>query len=467
MTKVLYGFLIAGSLSLFAQTGSEGDAIDAIVRAELGAQRVPGMAIAVVRKGEIVKAQGYGLANVEHDVPVTDETIFQSGSLGKQFTAAAVMLQVEDGKIALSDPITKHFSPTPRPRGGAITVRHLLTHTSGLPDYTDGLVDYRRDYSEDELVKFAQTLALDFPPGEQWKYSNTGYILLGAIVRKASGKFYGDVLRERVFAPLGMKTARVISEHDIVPHRAAGYQIAQDTLQNQTWVSPALNTTADGSLYLSLRDLIAWDRGLRARAVLKPESWDAVFAPVTLNVGRKHPYGFGWEVDRIGGQLVHRHGGAWQGFKTYIARYLGDDITIIALANLAQANPGKVVNAIAKRLIPQLTAVPSWTIRGAEIADGTGAPLRRRRTSASSATRSSPLDRSRRSRTIASSMPPASCSRQASSTRTTTRPRARTPIPRRRRRFRRASRRCSSGQDGSSPLPLRDYLASAAPRRRR
>jgi N-acyl-D-amino-acid deacylase len=376
MTKVLWALLAAGSLSLFAQAGSEGEAIDALVRAEMGAQRIPGMAIAVVRKGEIVKAQGYGLANVEHDVPVTDETIFQSGSLGKQFTAAAVMLQVEAGKIALSDPLTKFFPDGP-PMWRGITVRHLLTHTSGIPDYTDDMVDLRRDYSEDDLVKFAQTLELDFAPGEQWKYSNTGYVLLGVIVRKASGTFYGDVLRERVFAPLGMKTARVISEHDIVPHRAAGYRLAQDTLQNQAWVAPALNTTADGSLYLSLRDLIAWDRGLRARAVLKPESWDAIFAPVTLNVGRKHPYAFGWEVDRLGGQTVHRHGGSWQGFKTYIARYLGDDITIIALANLAQANPGKVVNAIANRLIPQLTAVPSWTIHGAEIADGTGSPLRR------------------------------------------------------------------------------------------
>ena len=272
MMRVLLAILAAGSLSLFAQAGSEGEAIDAAVRAEMSAQRVPGMAVAVIRRGEIIKAQGYGFANVEHDVPVTDETIFQSGSLGKQFTAAVVMLQVEDGKLGLDDPLTKFFPDGP-PTWGTITVRHLLTHTSGIPDYTDGMVDLRRDYSEDDLVKFAQTLALEFAPGEQWKYSNTGYVLLGAIVRKASGRFYGDVLRDRVFAPLGMKTARVISEQDIVPHRAAGYRLAQDVLQNQAWVSPVLNTTADGSLYLSLRDLIAWDRGIRARMVLKPESW--------------------------------------------------------------------------------------------------------------------------------------------------------------------------------------------------
>ena len=127
----------------------QGDAIDTIVRAEMTAQRIPGMAIAVIRNGTVVKAQGYGLANVEHDVPVTDETIFQSGSVGKQFTAAAVLLQVEDGKVALTDPLIKFFPDGP-PAWREITVRHLLTHTSGIPDYTDGMIDLQRDYTEDE-----------------------------------------------------------------------------------------------------------------------------------------------------------------------------------------------------------------------------------------------------------------------------------------------------------------------------
>jgi N-acyl-D-amino-acid deacylase len=369
----LVGLLLATS---HTAAGRQGDTIDEIVRAAMEKQRIPGMAVAVVRNGEVIKAQGYGLANVEHAVPVTDETIFQSGSIGKQFTATAVMLQVEDGKLALSDPLIKFFPDGPS-AWRDITVRHLLTHTSGIPDYNDGLLDYRRDYSEDELVAFAKTLPLDFAPGSEWKYSNTGYILLGVIVRKASGQFYGDVLRERVFTPLGMHTARVISEAEIVPHRAAGYRLVKGALQNQQWVAPTLNTTADGSLYLSLRDLIAWDRGLRTRAILTRESWSAIYAPVTLTSGRKHPYGFGWAVDRIAGQDVQRHGGSWQGFQTYISRYLGDGITIIALANLAQANPAQVVDSIAKSLIPKLTATEIWVIRGAQIADGTGAPLQR------------------------------------------------------------------------------------------
>jgi N-acyl-D-aspartate/D-glutamate deacylase/CubicO group peptidase (beta-lactamase class C family) len=354
----------------------QADAIDTIVREEMLAQRIPGMAVAVIRGGNTVSVKGYGLANVEHNVPVTDETIFQSGSVGKQFTAAAVMLQVEDGKLALSDPLIKFF-----PNGPAawhdITVRHLLTHTSGVPDYNDGLLDYRKDYSEDDLVKFASTLTLDFTPGSEWKYSNTAYQLLGIIVRRVSGSFYGEVLRDRVFAPLGMTTARIISEADIVAHRAAGYRLERGTLRNQEWVSPTLNTTADGSLYLSLRDLVAWDRGIRTGAVLRAHSWRQMFTAVTLNSGRTHPYGFGFEVDRIAGRDIQRHGGSWQGFKTYIARYGGEDITVIALANLAQANPKKVVDRIAASLMPSLTTATGWVIRGAQLADGTGSPLRR------------------------------------------------------------------------------------------
>jgi N-acyl-D-amino-acid deacylase len=369
----LLSLVVAASTAL---VGAQPDSIDAIVNAEMAAQRIPGMAVALIRRGEVIKAQGYGLANVEHNIPVTALTVFQSGSLGKQFTAATVMLQVEDGRLALTDPIAKFLANTP-PSWARITVRHLLTHTSGIPDYTDGLIDERKDYTEDELVRIVGTLPLDFAPGSEWKYSNSGYILLGAIIRKASGAFYGDVLRDRVFQPLGMGTARVISEADIIANRAAGYRLERGELRNQHWVSPALNTTADGSLYLSLQDWITWDRAIRNGSVLRPESWRQMFTPVTLNGGRVHPYGFGFEVERIAGQVVQKHSGSWQGFKTYIARYLGDDTTIVVLANLAQANPRRVVDRIAANQMPSLTSATGWTIRGAQIADGTGAPLRR------------------------------------------------------------------------------------------
>jgi CubicO group peptidase (beta-lactamase class C family) len=219
--------ILLGLLLLLNQglAGRQTETIDAIIRTQMDAQQIPGLAVAVIRRGEIIKALGYGLANVEHKVPVTDQTMFQSGSIGKQFTAAAIMLQVDDSLVALADPLSKFFPDGP-PAWNQITVHHLLTHTSGIPEYNDGQLDYRRDYTEDELVKFAQTLSPEFPPGADWRCSNAGYILLGAIVRKASGKFYGDVLRERVFAPLGMTTARVISEADIIPGPRCRLQVA-------------------------------------------------------------------------------------------------------------------------------------------------------------------------------------------------------------------------------------------------
>jgi CubicO group peptidase (beta-lactamase class C family) len=305
--------------------------IDEFVRAEMERQKIPGVAIGIVSKGKAVAIKGYGLANVELGVPVTGETVFESGSVGKQFTSTAVMLMVEDGKLALDDSITKYFTDAPaswRP----ITVRNLLTHTSGIPNYEiknyqdqslgerADAIDLRRDYTEEELTKFAYRLPLDFPPGSRWSYSNTGYVMLGVLIHKVSGQFYGDILRERVFKPLGMKSARIISEEDIVPYRAAGYRLVDGQLKNQEWTSPTLDTTADGSLQLSMMDFVAWDRGLRAGAILKPQSWAQINTPVTLKSGKSYPYGFGWQVGESNGKPWYYHGGAWQGFMTYISR---------------------------------------------------------------------------------------------------------------------------------------------------
>ncbi len=360
--------VVACSLALPSMAFAQDHAlsrIDSVVKAEMARQKIPGVGVAIIKGGEVMLAKGYGEANVEHHVPVTPETVFESGSVGKQFTSTAVMLLVQDGKIALTDPIMKYFPTAPASWKG-ITVRHLLTHTSGIPDYTTDAMDYRKDYTEDDIEKIAFGLKPACPPGSRWNYSNTGYVLLGIIIHKASGKFYGDVLHDRVFQPLGMKSARIISEADIVPHRAAGYDLVKGQLKNQEWVSPTLNTTADGSLYLSLQDYIAWDRGLRAKKILSPESWATVFTPVTLTSGKHYPYGFGWSIDTLAGKLRIHHGGAWQGFETYISRYSGDDMTVVALSNLGPSSPGLIVDGIAGILDPALAKKPPKPIADRE-----------------------------------------------------------------------------------------------------
>jgi CubicO group peptidase (beta-lactamase class C family)/ketosteroid isomerase-like protein len=372
LIRSLAALWLAACVTPVANAADLGARVDKLVESTMRDGRIPGMAVAVVTHGNTALAKGYGYANLEHDVPVTTETIFQSGSVGKQFTAAAVMMQVEAGKLALDAPVSRYLPDAPASWQG-IRVRHLLTHTSGIPDYTDEHVDLRRDYSEDDLLHIAYQLPLDFAPGTHWRYSNTGSLVLGILVRKASGRFYGDVLHDRVFVPLGMKTARVISESDIVPHRAAGYRLENGEIKNQDWVAPQLNTTADGALYLSLSDMIAWNRGLQSGALLKPESWSAIYTPVTLNNGSRFPYGFGWEIAEVAGRPNYSHSGSWQGFRTFITRYLAGDTTVIVLANMAAIDDDDnrledLAHAVALVVDPRLIYDPPPEPEGARAA---------------------------------------------------------------------------------------------------
>lgn len=347
--------LLLFTITCFAQDGVSSK-IDDYIRAEMKAQQIPGLSLAVIKNGEVVLAKGYGFANVEHQVAVKPETIFQSGSMGKQFTATAVMMLVEEGKLSLDDKITKFFPDGPETWRN-ITVRHLLTHTSGLGDYPDDF-DLRRDYTEDELVQRIKPIPLAFQPGEKWSYSNLGYVMLGVLIHKVSGKFYGDFLQERVFKPLGMTTARVISEADIVPNRAAGYRLVNGELKNQNWVSPTLNTTADGALYLTVYDMAKWDAALYTEKLLKRSSLEQMWTPVKLNDGKTFPYGFGWALGDVRGHHIVEHGGAWQGFKSQISRYVDDKLTIVVFANQARANPAKIAHGVAAIFDPQLTPAP-------------------------------------------------------------------------------------------------------------
>jgi CubicO group peptidase (beta-lactamase class C family) len=346
---------------LFTTISSLGQAsvtakIDELVNAEMQRQKIPGVSLAIVKDGKPFLVKGYGFANLELQVPVKPETVFQSGSVGKQFTATAVMLLVEEGKIKLDDSIATYLGDVPE-SWKPITVRHLLSHTGGMTDYPQDF-DFRRDYTEDELLKRAKEIPLAFKPGEKWEYSNLGFVTLGIMISKVTGKFYGEFLQERIFKPLGMTSTRIINEADIVPNRAAGYRLAQGEIKNQNWVSPSLNTTADGSLYLTALDMIKWDEGLATAKLLKKTSLDEMWSPIKLNDGKTHPYGFGWAVRQVNGRRVIEHGGAWQGFKSQISRFVDSNMTIIVFANLAQANQARIVNGVAAIIDPLLKPKP-------------------------------------------------------------------------------------------------------------
>lgn len=346
----MWAAMLAGTL---VGAGARADDIDDFVNQEIARQRVPGVAVGIMQHGQLVRAAGYGFANIEHRVPVHPDTIFQSGSIGKQFTAVAVMLLVEDGKVKLDESIRTYLTKAPK-TWQPITVRHMLTHTSGIGG--DPGFDLLKIYSDDELLDVMFKVKLDFKPGERWSYSNTAYALLGLMVHKVTGdQTYGDLLAKRVFGPLHMNTARVISDRDIVPNRAAGYEVEEKAIFNQEWVAATGNSTADGSLYLTVLDFAKWDAALHAGKPLKPESWAEVYKPVKLNSGKSFPYGFGWSLDKTpGNRGAYQHGGSWQGFRTFYIRYLDDEISVVVLANGSSADTETIARGVAGRFDAKL-----------------------------------------------------------------------------------------------------------------
>lgn len=330
--------------------------VDRYVQTEMQKRHIPGLALLVARNGKTVRAQGYGFANLELQVPVKAESIFQSGSMGKQFTATAVMLLVEQGKVGLDDPLTKYFPDAPT-SWNQVTVGELLSHTAGFTDYPDKF-DFRRDYTEDQLLKIVEGVPLAYPPGTKWAYSNLGYLTLGILIHHVTGEFYGDYLQEHIFRPLGMTTTRIISEADIIPNRSSGYLWVKGEWKNQEWVSPTLNTTADGALYFTILDLAKWDAALYTEKLLKRSSLDQMWTVAKLKDGQPNSghYGFGWFVDTDHGRRVIEHEGQWQGFNTDISRYVDDKVTVIVLTNLDHCSPDEIAHGVAAFYLPKGTS---------------------------------------------------------------------------------------------------------------
>lgn len=339
------------SLGLVVSCVVSADRLDDLIAAEMKRQNIPGLAVAVVKDGRIVKERGFGVANLEHGIPASSTTMFQSASIGKQFTAALVMLLVEDRKIKLDDRVVSYLPDAPAQWSG-ITIRHLLNHTSGLPR-NDSSIDLRRDYSDTELLTSMSKLSLLFTPGEKWSYSNLGYQVLGMLCTTVSGRFYGAQLRERIFVPAGMD-ASVINDRRLVPRRASGYEWKDGAMINEDWVSPSLNATGDGGMYVSARDLARWSLALDGEMPLSTSIKGASWTPAVLDDGSTADYGFGWELRSMSGHRALLHGGAWQGFTSHIVRYPDDKLTVVVLANRSRSRPDFVAERIVGFYIPDL-----------------------------------------------------------------------------------------------------------------
>lgn len=342
-----------------AQTTGSVDRVNDFVSAELVRQRIPGISVAILRGDSILLARGYGFANLEHHIPASDSTVYMVGSLSKPFTAAAIVLLSRQGRLRLDDPITRYL-PEGSAAWPAVTVRHLLTHTSGIPQ--DTTLDWHREYTETELVRSAAAQPLQFEPGELESYSSTGYALLGVIIHRVTGMFWGDFMRDHMFRPLGMGTARVNSDSDIVPNRAGGYYLENDTLKNRESVSASINATADCCLSFTVHDIARWAIGLNHRKVLDQAALELSWTPVRLNHDGTYPYGLGWNLFEQRGYRRIGHSGAWLGCHATIQRYPDFDLTVIVLLNLGQANSEGLAVAIAGLVEPAL--IPPHQIAG-------------------------------------------------------------------------------------------------------
>ncbi|MCW3054643.1 MAG: penicillin-binding protein, partial [Chthonomonadales bacterium] len=341
-------FQILPILLLFCLVGRtvQADSIDRYIETQLKKRHIPGLSLAVVRDGKVIKAKGYGFANLELRAHATPATVYQVGSVSKQFAASAIMLLVQEGKVGLDDKLSKYLPSAPD-SWKEITLRHLLTHTSGLPrEGQRPTKGERADYTDAELVQSASALLLLSPPGEKYSYSNVGFNLLGMVVAKASGQNYADFLQKRFFKPLGMTATRVNDPIAFLPNRASAYQWAGGAFYGSDFVSPTWYAGA-GAIVSTVLDLAKWDAALNTEFPLTEASRKQMWTPMTLKNGKPSDYGFGWRLSPYKGHADIHHDGIVNGFHSEIDRFVDDHLTVIVLVNLiGLSNPERIAHTV-------------------------------------------------------------------------------------------------------------------------
>ena len=354
-TRLPLAFLVLCVILLASASAQvSSNQVDAVFDS-LKSNNAPGAAVLVVRNGKAVFRRGYGVADLRTRTPIDPETDFRLASFTKQFTATCIMLLAHDGKLRYDDHLTDFFPKFPA-YGKSITVRNLLNHTSGLPDYEEILMKQHPNTPDDKipqildagvLKSLEQQTAGQFPPGSKWQYSNSGYAVLAMIVEKVSGNPFGQFLHERIFVPLKMNhTLAYEKGKNEVPHRAYGHTKDKDGTWRETDQSPTSPVLGDGGIYTSIDDLEKWDRALREHTLLSQAEMQPALTPVEptsgpakLHSGKTLSYGFGWFLDPYHGHRRMFHDGETIGFLTTIQRFPDDNLTVIVLANRTDVDP--------------------------------------------------------------------------------------------------------------------------------
>ena len=332
--------------------------VDRFITEQMQQFHIPGLSLAVVKDGKVIKGKGYGSANLELNAAASPDTVYEIGSLTKQFTATAIVMLAEENKLRLNAPIGDYLADIPA-RWQAITVRQLLNQTSGIKDYfTDDVPDLMKAAhfaaTIEQILKPATSAPVSFLPGESYNYSNTNYYLLGLIIEKVSGKSYADFLQTRIFAPLGMTSTRVNDHRIVIANRSAGYDY--DWGKNFLHRADSVDETwsfAAGALVSTVDDLAKWDAALDGEKLVSSAGKKQMFTAGRLNSGIAHRYGFGWYVDQVNGHTNLSHGGDIPGFASYFSRYPEDHLTVIISMN-QYIYPKRISDKIAEMYLPEL-----------------------------------------------------------------------------------------------------------------
>jgi D-alanyl-D-alanine carboxypeptidase len=352
MKPIVAGIIII-TLTSHLEVFSQADQVDNYVKAEMEKSHIPGMAVAVVREGKVIFMGNYGLANVELSVPLTAASPFKIASLTKPITAIAVMTLVEDGKLSLDKPLSSYLTELPS-KWSTVTVRQALSHTSGLADYFQSpdwswRHSWRLDLTHEEFIKMNEKSSILFKPGEQMKYNNTGFYLLGMLIEKVSGSTYQQYVDQRIFKPLKMTLTRRDTAAGIIPNRVSGYTFADGRLTNSEYTSDTW-AYSEGGIITTVSDLAKLDSALYTDKILKRSSIELMWTPSKLSngktgvigdngAGKPNYYGLGWFISDYHNHKVILHTGNKPGFSSAFFRFVENNLTVIVLSNLSSPGP--------------------------------------------------------------------------------------------------------------------------------
>lgn len=345
---LLIFFIIFGNPSHLVYAQNIEPKIDSLLLNVFKDKNGPGGVFLVAKDGKTIYQKAFGKANVELDVDLTPKSVFQLGSITKQFTAIAILILEEQGKLNLQHPISKHIPDYPS--GDKITLHHLLTHTSGIKDFTKmrSLRDIsQKDLSPKEMVDFFKNEPADFAPGEKFEYNNSGYVVLGYIIELVSGETYENYIKKNIFEKAGMSHSRYASDIAVVDKRAYGYHKKESGYVNKTKISFSIPFSS-GSLMSTAEDMLQWQNALSKNVFVSSNTIKKAFAKYKLNNGQEFTYGYGWHIKEIEGTLTREHGGSIFGFKTMGIYIPGEDIYVIGFSNCDCNSPTQVTTDIAK-----------------------------------------------------------------------------------------------------------------------